>query len=157
MSVLPVETSRTRSLNIALLFLVALEPYLFNLLANTMSFSGDVVSAAFAADLGAIYAILAAFNNTVSSEKRALVGPDKIPDYRFLRNLEILAAAIFWISLRPQFYTLVLTLGSIKIYVRYLPWVLTLFFPRFKTLEEGRRSAHRRQLDEFDVRHAVSC
>jgi hypothetical protein len=95
MSVLPVETSGTRSLNIALLFLVALEPYLFNLLTNTMSFSGDVVSAAFAADLGTIYAILAAFNNTVSSEKRALVGLDKIPDYRFLRNMEILAAAIF--------------------------------------------------------------
>jgi uncharacterized membrane protein len=136
MSVLPIETSRTRSLNIALLFLVALEPYLFNLVAQSNSFSGDVVSAAFAADLGTIFAILASFNNILASEKRALVGPDKIANYRFLRNLELLAAALFWISVLPQFYTLALVAGTIKIYLRYLLWVPTLTFSRIRP---GRR------------------
>jgi uncharacterized membrane protein len=139
MSALPIETSRTLSLNIALLFLVALEPYLFNLVAQTNSFSGDVASAAFAADLGAVFAILAAFNNVLASEKRALVGPDKISNYRLLRNLELLATALFWVSILPQFYTKVLIEGTITIYVRYYLWVPTLFLPQFKRLK-GRRA-----------------
>lgn len=133
MSVLPVETRRIRSLNIVLLLLVALEPYLFNLVAQTMSFSGDVTSAAFAIDLGGIYAILAGFNNILASEKRALVPPDKIPNYRFLRNLELLATAFFWISILPQFYVLV-QIGSIQIYVRYLFWIPTVILPRLRKL-----------------------
>jgi uncharacterized membrane protein len=143
MSALLVETPHTLSLNIALLFLVALEPYLFNLVAQTNSFSGDVASAAFAADLGTVFAILAAFNNILASEKRAIVGPDKIANYRFLRNLEIVAAAFFWISVLPQFYTKVLIEGSITIYVRYYLWVPNLILPEVKRLK-GRRSARPR-------------
>jgi uncharacterized membrane protein len=137
MSILPVETSGTRSLNIALLFLVALEPYLFNLVAQTNSFSGDVASAAFAADLGGVFAILALFNNVLASKKRGLVGPDKISNYRLLRDLELVATAFFWISILPQFYTIVAIEGSIKIYVRYFVWVPTLFLPQLKRLKRG--------------------
>jgi hypothetical protein len=51
MSVLPVETGRTRSLNTVMLFLVAIEPYLFNQLnfgftpLASMSLPQDAASA----------------------------------------------------------------------------------------------------------------
>ncbi len=134
MSVLPVETPGTRSLNIALLFFVALEPYLFNLVAQPSSFSGDVASAAFAIDIGSVYAILAAFNNILASGTQPLVGLDKVHRYKLLRNLELLAVALFWLSILPPYVPL-LTEGTIMIYVRYFLWIPTLFLPGFRRLE----------------------
>src|SRR5437879_7741379 len=74
MSVLPVQTALTRVLNTILLFLVALEPYLFNILPfflsprQTFSELYDVTSSIYALDIGAIHGILALF--TIFSHPR---------------------------------------------------------------------------------------
>ena len=129
MSVLPIETSETRSLNIVLLFLVALEPYLFNLI-GIPSFSQDVATVAYAMDIGSIYAILASFNNILTSEGRVLVQPDLVQKYRVIRNLQICVAVIFWISIIPQFFPLTVPIGPFPEPVRFILWISTFFFSR---------------------------
>jgi len=76
MSVLPAQTTWTRVLNTILLFLVALEPYLFNILPfllsppQTFSELYDVTSSIYALDIGAIYGILALCTHILASEER---------------------------------------------------------------------------------------
>lgn len=131
MSVLPIETSGTRTLNIFLLFLVALEPYLFNLIGGSSNLSQDVASIAYAIDIGSIYAILASFNNILTSEGRVLVQPDLVRKYRVVRNLQIGVVIIFMISIIPQFYTIIaFSIGTTEIPLRYVLWMTTLFFSR---------------------------
>ena len=131
MSVLPVETTATRVLNTVLLFLVALEPYLFNilpLLVNPFQIPGslpNVASTAYALDIGAIYGILALFTNILATDERKLVAQDLLRKYRHSRNLEIVVAFIFLVSAIPQFWTLFLGTS-----LRYLVWATTFFFNR---------------------------
>src|SRR5712691_1010385 len=132
MSVLPVETTRTRALNTVMLFLVAIEPYLFNEISfgftplASPSLPQIDASATYAVDLGAIWAILAAFTHILTIEERNLVAPDLFRKYRLLRNLEIIVAAIFFTSVLPQFWTTMI--GSTSL--RYVLWGLTFFVRR---------------------------
>ena len=150
MLVLPIETTRTRSLNTGLLFLVAIEPYLFNQLlfglttpAPTVStiLPQDVASAAYGLDLGAIWLILAAFTHILSIEEKALVAPDLFKKYRSMRNLEIVVAVFFLVSILPPFWT---PIGGT--YLRYLAWASTFFVRRTANLYSkaaGRRRSVR--------------
>ena len=139
MSVLPIETTRTRSLNTALLFLVAVEPYLFNQLsfgltaATPTALSAlpqDLASAAYGLDLGIIWLILSAFSHTLSIEEKALVAPDLFKKYRSMRNLEIVIALFFLVSILPSFWTT--AIGSTNL--RYITWASTFFVRRIANL-----------------------
>src|SRR3989449_7614302 len=61
MSVLPVETTRTRALNTIMLFLVAIEPYLFNQISfgfaapSNPTLPQDAACATYALDIGTIW------------------------------------------------------------------------------------------------------
>jgi len=148
MSVLPVETARTRSLNTIMLFLVAVEPYLFNQLffgfnsVSSPNLPQDVASATYGLDLGAIWIILAMFTHILTIEEKNLVARELIEKYRRLRNLEMVVAAIFLVSVLPQFWTII---GSTRL--RYLMWALTFFVRRVRNLysriaEKRRSSPH---------------
>src|SRR6266571_684484 len=132
MSVLPVQTSATRVLNTVLLFLVALEPYLFNTLgffvASQTGQLYDAASTVYAFDIGAIYGILALFTNILATEERKLVAPDLLRKYRHSRDLEIVVATIFLVSAIPQFWTLNL---------RYYIWATTFFVYRGGSMMRG--------------------
>ena len=134
MSVLPVQTTWTRVLNTILLFLVALEPYLFNILPlflsplQTSSELYDVTSSLYALDIGAIYGILAVFTHILASEERKLVAPDLLRRYKLSRNLEIVVATIFLVSAIPQIWTLD---------ARYTIWASTFFVYRGGNLVRG--------------------
>ncbi len=136
MSVLPVQTTWTRVLNTILLFLVALEPYLFNILPfflsppQTFSELYDVTSSIYALDIGAIYGILALFTHILASEERKLVAPDLLRKYKLSRNLEIVVAIIFLVSAIPQVWVL---------NVRYTIWASTFFVYRGGSLVRGLR------------------
>lgn len=96
MTFLPVEDRRSRDLNIALLFLVALEPYLFNQLfgyGSLGSLNGvgnplvqgsflDVSTTLFALDIGTIFGILALFTNLLAQEEKNLVELKLLSYYR---------------------------------------------------------------------------
>ncbi len=140
MSVLPVETTRTRALNTIMLFLVAIEPYLFNQISFGFTPMGSPTlpqidaSATYALDLGAIWAILAAFTHILTIEEKKLVAPDLFRKYRLMRNLEITVAAIFFISILPQFWDTMI--GSTSL--RYVLWGLTFFVRRIGSVYSRR-------------------
>ncbi len=139
MSVLPVQTTWTRVLNTILLSLVALEPYLFNILPfflsppQTFTELYDVASPIYALDIGVIYGILALFTHILASEERKLVAPDLLRQYKLSRNLEIVVAIIFLVSAIPQVWVL---------NVRYTIWASTFFVYRGGSLVRGLRKRH---------------
>lgn len=125
MSVLPVQTTGTRIFNTTLLFLVALEPYLFNLLpffgASQTTDLNDAVSIVYATDIGAIYGILALFTHVLANEEKKLVTSDLLKKYRRSRDLEVVVAIIFFVSALPQFS---------NVNLRYYLWATTFFIYR---------------------------
>jgi uncharacterized membrane protein len=80
MSVLPLERRRTILSNTLLLFCVAIEPFLFNLLqrpivgAETSSFL-STASTLFALDIGGMMLMLGLFCNEIATKDRKLVTP----------------------------------------------------------------------------------
>jgi uncharacterized membrane protein len=102
-SILHAETETLTSLNIALLFMVSVEPFLFNqLFAENGSMFNDV-STIYALDLAAMFIVLAFFNHSLANEEKSLVPKEHLKKYRFARNYALLIAAIFLISILPLF------------------------------------------------------
>ncbi len=107
MSYLPVETPGLIILNILLLFLVSIEPYLLNLLAfHTPSFQaiGWAASSLYGLDFAGMNIILAVFMQVLVDEDRRLVPPAMLERFRRIRNILFANGAIFLFSLLPIFW-----------------------------------------------------
>jgi uncharacterized membrane protein len=131
MSVLPVETGNLTNLKIFLLFLVSIEPYLFYQVLVFTNENWNGVSSAFALDLGLMYMILAFFSHTLANEEKKLVPQNLLKRFRINRDLQLMAALIFFISIAPVFYTIdafnfPVESGSKGMPVRGAMWILTL-------------------------------
>jgi uncharacterized membrane protein len=131
MSVLPVETKSFTFLNVALLLLVALVPYLLNsaelvnqsLPTDQASAIRDFASSLYALDLGGILLILALFAQVISTEEKKLVAPDLARLFRNGRNRMLVLAAILFVSIAPQFWQWTLYGVPTRLYVWYLPLI----------------------------------
>src|SRR5712691_13431933 len=94
MSVLPIETRTVTFLNVGLLLLVAIVPYLLNgvevaspaLNPAEVSMIQNFSSELFALDLGGILMILATFAHVISLEEKRLVAPELVTLFRNGRN-----------------------------------------------------------------------
>ncbi len=145
MSVLPIETKSITFLNVALLLLVAMVPYLLNSveLVNPALSSGDASalrdfsSSLFALDLAGILTILAAFAHVISVEEKKLVEPALAALFRNGRNRMLLLAAVMVVSVAPVFWQVTLFGIPVRIYAWYLPlisyWVGTVVRPESRT------------------------
>jgi uncharacterized membrane protein len=131
MSVLPVETGRAINLNVILLFLVSIEPYLYYQVISFANEDWNEVSVAFAIDMALMQLILAYFSHTVADEEKKLV-PDKLlRRFRISRDLQLLVAGVFILSIAPVFYTTIAFNFSAQGVTRGMPvrgvmWILTL-------------------------------
>jgi uncharacterized membrane protein len=111
MSVLPMETPATVFLNVALLFLVSIEPYFFDLLnpglnpTQSQLANLEYASVLFALDIAGLMAIMALFTHILTVEEKRLVSQELIGKYKLLRNSFFLAATLFLLSALPQFWT----------------------------------------------------
>lgn len=131
MSVLPVETNSITFLNVSLLLLVALVPFLLNSteVSNpslTLAQAGaikDFSSTLFAIDLAGILVILSAFAHVISNEEKQLVAPELARTFRNGRNRMAILAAIMIISIAPQFWTWTVFGIPSRLYVWYLPLI----------------------------------
>jgi uncharacterized membrane protein len=127
MSVLPLERRRTLFANSFLLFCVAIEPFLFNLLqkpivgAETSSFLATA-STLFALDIGGMFLMLGIFCNEIATEDRKLVAPDLIVTFRKESNTWFLLSAFFFASAIPTFWSIQIN-GTA---VRFLIWIVPL-------------------------------
>ena len=104
MSALPLETATAVSLNIALLFLVSVEPYLLSLvnIAEAISMF-DYASIAYAIDLAGLMAILGLFTHMLTIKEKKLLPAHMLGRQKRNRNALFFSTFLFLISTLPQF------------------------------------------------------
>ena len=131
MSVLPVETRTVTFLNVGLLLLVAIVPYLLNgvevanptLTPNEVSMIQNYSSTLFALDLGGILLILGTFAHVISLEEKKLVAPELVTLFRSGRNRMAILAVLTLISVAPEFWEWTLLSIPIRLYLWYPPLI----------------------------------
>ncbi len=131
-SVMPVETPGMIRMNMLLLFLVAIEPFLFGVLfAPGLATSvGEAASVYYALDIGGMNLILAYFTHLLASEERNLIPRDLTKRFRGIRNILLFGAAVFLASALPVFWDVTYAGVPVRIYV----WILAvpvLWLPRY--------------------------
>jgi uncharacterized membrane protein len=104
-------------LNMLLLFLVVIEPFLLSV--SEPYSSGKI---AYSLDLGLTLLIFALFYNTAISDDTSVSTDAHRQLMRFNRNLTVVCAAIFFVSLVPQ-----LLLGADGADIQSLMWLSALF------------------------------
>ena len=146
-SVLPTETRTVTFLNVGLLLLVAIVPYLLNgvevvnpaLSPQDVSAIQDYSSMLFPLDLGGILLILATFAHVISVEERKLVAPDLVTLFKNGRNRMALLAILILASVAPQFWQWTLLGIPLRLYLWYPPlisyWVGRAVNPVSRTYE----------------------
>jgi len=127
-SVLPIETAGTVYLNVVMLFCVAVEPYLFNLLFNTSTASSgaNLTTTYYALDLGTLFICLAYLTHGLIGEEKSLVSPGRIQSFKVTRDIELVSACVFLISIVPVFWSFVIAGVPLRFYL----WAFTLAFAR---------------------------
>lgn len=112
-SVLPVESDGIVGANMLLLFLVSVEPYLFNLMI-TSSYAPPLgqlnladTTTLYALDLGALQIILAYFMHELAVEERHLIPRGLLRGYKLMMYTTMTSATIFLISALPVFWGIV--------------------------------------------------
>ncbi len=145
MSVLPGDTRAVTFLNVSLLLLVALVPYLLNSveLANPSlspaeaSALGAYASTLFTLDLTGILVILAAFAHVLSLEEKNLVAPELARLFRNGRNRMVILSLATATSIAPQFWEWTWFGVPARLYIWYLPlisyWVGRAIRPQSRT------------------------
>ena len=131
MSVLPMDNKSITFLNVVLLLLVAIVPYLLNSTevvnsSLTPSQAGaikDFASTLFAIDLTGILLILAGFAHIISVEEKQFVSPEVASLFRSGRNRMAILAAVMLISVAPQFWQWTIFGTPARLDVWYLPLI----------------------------------
>src|SRR5438128_6931749 len=141
-SYLTIETHGVLRLNILMLFLVAIEPYLFNQVFGSLSAPqvdralANLASAAYAIDLSTLMGVLASFEHLAAKSPSILAGSDIADSFRQFRNIHLLVAGVFLISLLPN-------LESVRTLVWYVPLGILGAWRWLMVVREGRRSSRR--------------
>jgi uncharacterized membrane protein len=128
MSVLPIQTRATRILNVAMLFSVSLEPYLFNLV-TLYGHAGETLvveyaSMFFAADMAALVTILAFFIHQLSVEEKQLIARELVNPYRRVRNSLVISTLLFLLTMIPQLWDLTFFDIPLRFYLWLIPLVI---------------------------------
>ena len=124
MSVLPVDMMPVTFLNVVLLLLVALIPYLLNnvILGDNPEIR-DYSSSLFALELAGILAILASFAHILGVADNRLVSPEGARLFRNGRNRLAILAVVMAISIAPPFWQVSLFGLQARIYMWSLPLI----------------------------------
>jgi hypothetical protein len=129
MLVLPVEDSFTVVLNIVLLFLVSVEPYLFYLNITYDLLSHELLlnsaSTFYALDMSGLMLILALFTYQLAREERGLVPKESMTRFKQVRNVLFISAALFAITILPPFWTFKLLNLPIRFFFWLIPLILS--------------------------------
>ena len=126
MSALPVETARMTAANMLLLFLVSIEPYLYNLLSVSFApvpsqLDSGTTTMLYSIDMGSIFVIIAYFTNELTKEGRKLIPKELLSSYRLQRDTTIASALLFFLSALPIFWDLTV----LGFQVRFIMWMGT--------------------------------
>lgn len=129
MSVLPIEDRATMNLNVVMLFLVSIEPYLFYLNSvfdlTDHAILLDVASTIYALDMAGLMAILALFTNKLTAEEKELLPKDSLAKYKRIRSMLLISAALFALTILPIFWILRVEGTPLRFYFWFAPLVLS--------------------------------
>jgi len=129
MAILPVEDDVVVALNLALLFLVSIEPYLFylnitfDILAHELLL--DYASILYALDMAGLMLILALFTHQLAGEEKGLVPKEAITRYKRVRDVLCVSGALFAITILPIFWAVKIQSLPIRFYLWSVPLVLS--------------------------------
>lgn len=118
LDLLTTETNTELILNIAMLFLVVIEPYLFNLLHSSGGSSLAFTTALYGIDVGGMLLSLGVIYALACYECANITDNETLNYYRLIRNGLLFAGVIFVISTLPIFW-------QIKVYgvtFRFIIW-----------------------------------
>ena len=134
MSNVRVETRGDVELNVFLLFLVSIEPFLFNELVVS-SLPAEYVSILYALDIGGLFSLQALLANSILSDKNR---PEKLLlEYTGRRNAAITCAIIFFISTLPFFWSWTIPINSqTHVPLRFILWIAPLFIHNIRRIWE---------------------
>jgi uncharacterized membrane protein len=126
MSVLPLETRLSTSLNTVLLFSVSIEPFLFNVLKEPSLTLGyfDTVSTAYAIDLGVMMVVLGLFGWELATARHAVLGSATQTSFRNEAVNRWIVAGIFFASAAPVFGTIEVGGEYLRIWLWLVPLIL---------------------------------
>jgi uncharacterized membrane protein len=141
-SVMPVESPVMIRLNMLLLFLVAIEPFLFDVLyfQGTNTRVALEASLYYGLDIGGMNLILAYFTHLLTMEEKNLVPRDMIHRLKISRNLLVLTSAVFLASDLPVFWDVTLSGLPLRVDI----WIVSIpliFLPRLFTGSHPGRAA----------------
>lgn len=137
MSVLPLETRTVTVLNVTMLLLVTLSPFLLNtveianqsLSQSDAAMIEDYASRLFALNLAGLLTIIGLFYHILSREEKALVAADLVVRFRRSRNLMFLLAGVFVVTIAPQFGEWMILGYPLRFILWYVPIIS--FWTRF--------------------------
>jgi uncharacterized membrane protein len=128
MTDLPFDTSLMRNLNLVLLFLVSIEPYLFYLLFGTLGrhptilLSSDFTTAVYALDLAGLFSVLGVMTYLLAQEEKTQRVPELVRNFQFSANTQIIAALLFLVSADGYFWRV----DPAGIPLRFWLWIVAL-------------------------------
>jgi len=129
MSLLPLDDNTIVILNVALLFLVSIEPYLFYLNITFDLLSHEVLldsaSILYALDMAGLVTIIALFTNELAREESGLVPKEALAKYKRVRNTLLVSAALFLVTILPIFWSIKLFGLPIRFYFWFIPLILS--------------------------------
>jgi uncharacterized membrane protein len=129
MSALPLEDRTIVVLNVGLLFLISVEPYLFylnitfDLLAHEPLL--NAASILYALDMAGLMAILALFAQELAREERGLVPKEQMAGYKRVRDVLLISALLFTITIMPPFWTTRLLGQPVRFYFWFIPLAIS--------------------------------
>jgi len=137
MSVLPVETRLVTFLNVILLILVAIIPYLFDQAVSQYNLIGDqdYASTLFAIDYAGTLLILAGFAHIISQEEKQLVDGDQMVRLRRIRNRLTLLTIIVLFSLAVPWSWLLFGI-QVRLFIWYVP-IISFWLNRMRSRPFG--------------------
>jgi uncharacterized membrane protein len=128
MSVLPVENTATRVLNVAMLFTVSFEPYLFNLVTLFSRANETVIveyaSVFFAVDMALLVIILTLFVHELTVEEKHLIKAELVEPTKRVRNSMVLSALIFLSTVALQFWQWRIQNVPLRFYLWLIPIII---------------------------------
>ncbi|HTY46410.1 MAG TPA: hypothetical protein VMB46_01965 [Methanomassiliicoccales archaeon] len=143
MLVIKVETKGLLWATYLMLFLVAIEPYLFNLItappptATSVEKIDELASMLYATDLAGLMFALAFFSRAVMNQER--VEDELRRLFRGRRNAYLLAGAGFVISMLPFFWSISISVSIFDLRLRFLIWIVAPLLILTNRLIRGRR------------------
>ncbi len=129
MSVLPLEDRTVVALNVGLLFLVSIEPYLFYLNITFDLVKDEALlyasSVLYALDMTGLMLILALFAQELTREERSLVPKKSLAQYERLRDVFLVSAVLFAITILPAFWVIKLLGQPMRFYFWSIPLIIS--------------------------------